>query len=63
MVRFINFIIRGDGRKYKGKWENGKQNGEGEFFQVKEDTWKKGLWNNGKRVRWVNEPPGASSIQ
>ena len=48
-------IIRNDGRKYKGKWKNGKQHGEGEFFNPKDNTWKKGLWNDGKRVRWIIE--------
>ena len=44
-----------DGRKYKGKWKNGKQHGSGEFFHPKENSWKKGIWNEGKRVRWTQE--------
>ena len=43
-----------DGRKYKGFWMNGKQHGEGEFYNQKEDQWKKGVWNDGKRVRWIS---------
>lgn len=43
-----------DGRKYKGKWINGKQNGEGEFYHIKDKIWKKGIWSDGKRVRWIN---------
>lgn len=42
-----------DKRKYKGYWSNGKQHGEGEFYNPKEEAWKKGIWNDGKRVRWV----------
>ena len=36
-------------------WKNGKQNGEGEFFHPKENSWKRGIWNEGKRVRWTND--------
>lgn len=54
MVKKI-FIFRSDGRKYKGNWLGGKQHGEGEFLQPKENIWKKGIWNDGKRVRWLNE--------
>jgi hypothetical protein len=50
----FNKFFRSDGRKYKGYWKNGKQNGEGEFYQVKEGVWKKGIWSEGKRVRWTN---------
>lgn len=45
-----------DGRKYKGFWSNGKQHGEGEFInptKAGENFWKKGIWNDGKRVRWI----------
>ena len=44
-----------DGRKYQGMWKNGKQHGEGEFFNPKENSWKRGIWNEGKRVRWSND--------
>jgi hypothetical protein len=47
--------IRSDGRKYKGGWKNGKQNGEGEFLQNASSQWKKGQWSEGKRVRWIND--------
>ncbi len=43
-----------DKRKYKGYWNNGKQHGEGEFYNPKEKCWKRGVWNDGKRVRWVS---------
>lgn len=42
-----------DGRIYKGYWHNGKQHGEGEFYNPKEKAWKKGIWNEGRRVRWT----------
>lgn len=35
-------------------WKNGKQHGEGQFFNPKEGSWKKGIWNDGKRVKWDN---------
>lgn len=50
-----NSNCRADGRKYKGYWKNGKQHGEGEFYTVSMDTWKKGIWDDGKRVRWIND--------
>lgn len=42
-----------DGREYNGYWKNGKQHGEGLFFSPEEEKWKKGIWNEGKRVRWI----------
>jgi len=44
-----------DGRIYKGGWKDGKQHGEGLFFCVKKKVWKKGIWENGKRMKWINE--------
>jgi len=44
-----------DGRIYKGRWKNGKQHGEGLFFCVKKNVWKKGIWENGKRIKWIDE--------
>lgn len=43
-----------DGRKYKGNWLGGKQHGEGEFFNPKDQSWKKGKWNEGCRVQWLS---------
>ena len=40
------------GKKYRGYWKNGKQHGKGEMFDVNENVWKGGTWNEGKRVRW-----------
>ena len=42
-----------DGRKYRGNWLNGKQHGEGEFYNAKQKIWRKGLWEDGKRVKWI----------
>jgi len=56
MVIFIIIIYyRADGRKYKGYWKNGKQHGEGEFFNPTNMQWRKGIWDDGKRVRWITE--------
>ena len=43
-----------DGKIYKGGWKNGKQNGEGELYLPKKNIWKKGIWENGKRIKWLN---------
>ena len=54
-MEFLNGIFqffysfRADGRKYKGFWKNGKQNGEGDFFNPKNNEWKKGIWVDGKK--------------
>ena len=42
-----------DGRIYKGNWKKGKQNGKGKFFNPKTKEWKDGIWDNGKRIKWV----------
>ncbi len=34
-------------------WKMGKQNGEGRFFNVETNTWRKGIWEEGKRVRLI----------
>lgn len=44
-----------DGRKYRGLWKNGKQHGEGEFFNTKDNIWRKGVWCEGKRISWNDE--------
>ena len=41
-----------NGKIYKGNWKNGKQHGEGEFYFPNDDVWKKGYWENGKRIKW-----------
>ncbi len=42
-----------DGRIYKGNWKNGKQHGEGDYYNPKTKEWKKGLWEYGKRIKWI----------
>ena len=42
-----------DGRKFAGYWKNGKQNGEGEFYNPETRETKKGIWENGKRIKWI----------
>ena len=44
-----------DERKYKGMWKNGKQDGEGEFYNPKEKVWRKGIWVDGKRDKWIDD--------
>ena len=51
-----------DGRKYKGLWKNGKQHGEGSFYLTQKKIWKKGIWNNGKRVKWIDEEDSENEI-
>ncbi|CAD8123180.1 unnamed protein product [Paramecium sonneborni] len=41
-----------DGRKYSGQWEFGKQHGIGEYFNGQIN--KKGQWNQGKRLKWLD---------
>ncbi len=54
-AHLLFLFFRSDGRKYKGSWKNGKQNGEGEFFNPSTNTWRKGIWDDGKRVRWITD--------
>ena len=51
----LTFLFRSDGRKYKGYWKNGKQHGEGEFFNAQSNQWRRGIWDDGKRVRWITD--------
>ena len=44
-----------DGKKYKGEWKSGKQHGYGEYFNVADKTWKKGIWEFGRRKKWLDE--------
>lgn len=44
-----------DGKKYKGEWKNGKQHGIGEYYDPDENTWKKGIWEYGKRIKWIDD--------
>jgi len=42
-----------DGKKYRGYWKNGKQDGEGEFYFPSNQKWKKGIWKEGQRIKWI----------
>jgi len=44
-----------DGRIYDGAWKNGKQDGEGNFYNNRQKKWKKGLWKEGKRIKWIDD--------
>jgi hypothetical protein len=43
-----------DGKQYKGEWKEGKQNGKGEIYLPKQNIWKKGIWEDGKRLEWIS---------
>ena len=43
-----------DGRQFDGNWKNGKQEGEGKFYNPNNKKWKKGLWKEGKRIKWIS---------
>ena len=43
-----------DGRQYDGNWKNGRQDGEGKFYYPKNKQWKKGIWKEGKRIKWID---------
>ena len=44
-----------NGKKYKGYLLNGKQHGEGELFNNKTKVWRKGLFQNGKIIKWIDD--------
>ena len=43
-----------DGRMKKKKKKNGKQDGDGEFYNISTKKWKKGIWKDGKRIKWIS---------
>ena len=43
-----------DGRMYRGQWKNGKQDGDGEFYNISTKKWKKGIWKDVKRIKWIS---------
>jgi hypothetical protein len=49
--------MRNDGRptgqKYVGGWVNGKQEGEGVFYD-ENNVSKRGVWENGENVKWLD---------
>lgn len=44
-----------DGRKYIGGWSEGKQHGRGTF--VKDGGKREGIWELGKRIKWLDKKP------
>ena len=58
LIGRLKFIIRPDGRRYEGSWSNGKQHGQGVYYNA-QGRRKEGEWQDGKRVRWINEDPSA----
>ena len=46
--------IRPDGKKYDGKWLNGKQHGKGTYYSVRGEK-REGVWKDGKREKWLKE--------
>ena len=43
---------RPDGRKYKGQWKNGKQEGKG-IFVAPDGQEKEGTWKEGSKIEWI----------
>ena len=52
-----------DGKKYNGEWKNGKQHGFGEYFNVADKTWKKGIWEFGRRKKWLDESEAEIEVE
>ena len=44
-----------DGRVYEGFWYNGKQHGPGQYSVPSAGRKQFGIWENGKRIEWINE--------
>ena len=42
------------GKKYEGGWKDGHQHGEGTISTAGNDEVKKGIWHEGKRIKWVD---------
>ena len=43
-----------NGNKYLGSWKNGKQNGQGIYFDKEDGSRKQGVWENGTRKKWIS---------
>ena len=46
-----------DGKQYEGWWQNGKQHGEGIYRKDGRD--RRGIWEDGKRIKWLDDPKWA----
>ena len=44
-----------DNRKFKGWWFDNKQHGLGVYFSPESTTAKFGVWQMGKRVKWLSK--------
>ncbi len=51
-----------DGRVYDGNWLRGKQHGNGKYL-LPDHTVKLGIWENGRRARWLEDFAGIGSQQ
>ena len=47
-------LIDINGNKYRGEWKDELKHGKGEKFYYKKNIWKTGIWENGKRIKWIN---------
>ena len=45
----------GDGRVYIGFWKFNKQSGLGKYMNTNENNVKYGIWEEGKRIEWIDE--------
>ena len=43
-----------NGKKYRGEWKDDIRHGKGEKYFPEENIWKTGIWENGKRIKWIN---------
>ena len=44
-----------DNRKFKGWWHENKQHGLGVYFSPESTSARFGIWQMGKRIKWLNE--------
>lgn len=42
-----------DGREYRGGWRKGKMHGEALFKSSAEAEYRKGIWEDGRRIKWI----------
>lgn len=43
-----------NGKSYDGSWKNGKQHGIGFYIDSRKGFKKKGEWEEGKRIKWLD---------